>query len=370
MKKVFIGKRALDGLGQIFSSHEGASVCLFRGENSFSNSGAQERINSTAKQFHFESEYICSPNPDFENILDIIKRFRKNQADFIIAVGGGSVLDTAKIVNCLNANAEDELSFASIVKGTLPITKKGRPMIAVPTTTGSGSEATHFATIYEHKKKYSIAAPSILPDFIILDPGLCYNTPAKIMAISGIDALSHAVESLWARGSDEQSRKYAKKAVKLIFKNIELSVRDRDKKAIENLQLGAFYAGRAINISKTTAAHALSYPLTSFLNIPHGHSVGLVLYRILKLHIDACHKSSNGTLNKAMEFLTQAFSSSDLPETWNSLLKKMGLETDLSRLGFEKNRHLALIIENCSLERLGNNPVPINEADIREIFNK
>ncbi|SVD90379.1 uncharacterized protein METZ01_LOCUS443233, partial [marine metagenome] len=199
---------------------------------------------------------------------------KKNNCDIIIGAGGGSSIDIAKCINVFQSN---ESNFEAIIKNPSLIKNKGVPLIAIPTTAGTGSEATHFAVMYQNKIKYSIAHPNLMPEYAIVDAQFTFNLPPYITACCGFDALGQAIESFWATGADDLSKRYARKAIIKIKGHIIDAVNKSDKYSREELAHGAFLSGKAINISKTTAPHAISYPLTSDFGIPHGHAVALTL---------------------------------------------------------------------------------------------
>ena len=366
MKNEFTGKGSLSVLTAILKAIKGKTVFIVRGKQSFEASGARERLKPLLKGHNVVEYSECRINPDIENVLNGVPRLKEAAPDVVIAFGGGSVIDTAKAINILAAQKEG--SFEDMIMGKKKIFQKGLPFIAVPTTVGSGSEATHFATIYAKKKKYSISHEFIKPDFVILDPELCFSLPGKIIAEGAIDSLCHSIESSWSKGADDNSMRFAKDAINRILPNIRNAVEKRDRRSIEELSLAANFAGKAINISKTTAAHALSYPLTSFFGIVHGHAAGMILYRILKLHAKEYKKGGNLYLNRSMDFLYDCFPGEDISAKWKDLMETVGLSTDFRELGFIKEKHLDIIYENCSIERLNNNPVNIGKKEIKGIF--
>ncbi|MEZ4822960.1 MAG: iron-containing alcohol dehydrogenase [Ignavibacteria bacterium] len=139
-----------------------------------------------------------------------------------------------------------------ILKGESEIVRKGKPLIAVPTTSGAGSEATHFAVVYSGDKKYSLAHEYILPDYSVIDPQLTFSLPKEITATSGIDAFSQAMESYWNVNANEESRKYSRGAIQLIFDSLSKAVNEGDEESRINMSRAAHLAGKAINITKTT----------------------------------------------------------------------------------------------------------------------
>ena len=157
------------------------------------------------------------------------------------------------------------------------ISSPGKKLIAIPTTSGSGSEATHFAVVYVGGEKFSVAHPIyMLPNVVVLNPSLTYSMDSYQTALSGVDAFAQAMESYWSVNSTEESKKYSIEALELIIEHLPLAVNYNDNSRDIMLH-AANLAGKAINIAKTSGAHAISYVLTSKFNIPHGQAVALTL---------------------------------------------------------------------------------------------
>lgn len=220
-----------------------------------------------------------TPNPRSEDTAEAARRAARVGADGVIAIGGGSCCDVAKVASlaCHTPNLIDALSRGESVERALPA-----PLIAIPTTSGTGSEATHFAAVYVDGRKVSVAHPALRPLGVILDVRFHQAVPQYVAACSGLDALGQAMESTWAVGSTEESLIYAGLAGPMIAEHLVPSaVRGQwaDRRA---MMIGSHLAGKAINISKTTASHALSYQFTSELGLAHGHAVALTLGRIAR----------------------------------------------------------------------------------------
>lgn len=218
-----------------------------------------------------------TPNPKYEEMLEGLKIFKENKCDSIISIGGGSCIDVAKVIR---------LSINSDLSSDIPTFKQDYKYtdvkhICIPTTSGTGSESTKHAVLYLDGVKQSIANPVNIPDYVILCPKLIMSVPEYQKKATMMDALCQCIESLWSRKATKESRKYAKAGLRLFKENYNgyLSL---DKDAIKNIQIAANYSGKAINISETTAAHAMSYKITSLYNIPHGHAVAICMNAIFK----------------------------------------------------------------------------------------
>ena len=186
-------------------------------------------------------------------LLFFLKSIAKPDYDLIVAIGGGVVMDFAKLVSVyLRKWGLFENHFFEISNLNDKI-----PLVCIPTTSGSGSEATHFAVVYKNGQKFSVAASILLPDYAIIDPTLTYHLPKFIAASAGIDALCQSIESIWALSATDESRNYAKFALLNIVPSLVDSVESPSPANKEKMAIGAHFAGKAINISKTTVLEHL-----------------------------------------------------------------------------------------------------------------
>lgn len=213
-----------------------------------------------------------SPNPIYEDICKGIDLFTKENCDCVLAIGGGSAIDVAKCIKLYSKMSDDKLYLEQEYKDT------GIPLIAIPTTAGTGSESTHFAVIYYGGVKQSVHHESILPDITVLDFEPLKSLPQYQKKCTMLDALCQAIESWWSSNSTEESAEYSRRAIAGIMKNYrDYIFGDCDDSVLYEIMLASNYAGRAINITSTTAPHAMCYKITALYNLPHGHSVALSL---------------------------------------------------------------------------------------------
>ena len=214
-------------------------------------------------------------NPKYEEMLDGLKLFKESNCDSIVSIGGGSCIDVAKVIRLsINAGLNSDVpTFKQPYKYT------DIRHICIPTTSGTGSESTKHAVLYLNGEKQSIANPVNVPEYVILCPKLIVSVPEYQKKATMMDALCQCIESLWSRKATKQSKQYAIKGLKL-FRDNYRGYLELDLNAIKNIQLAANYSGKAINISETTAAHAMSYKITSLYGIPHGHAVAICMNSI------------------------------------------------------------------------------------------
>jgi len=265
------------------------TILCVTGSSSYAASGAKVLVDRLFGKYNIVSFNNFSVNPKLEELKNGIALCRDVEIDFIVAIGGGSVIDMAKLMRCY-VNSSIELT-ESVKTNKVPIKQK-IPFAAIPTTAGSGSESTHFAVVYIDGNKYSLSHASILPDYVLLAPSLTYGSPSYLTACSGADALCQAIESYWSVQSTEESRGYARRSILLLWQYLSLAI-ENDFEARNKVMLAANLAGRAINISFTTAAHAYSYGLTTYAGIPHGHAVSLTLPYFFDLNMKVLQDNCN-----------------------------------------------------------------------------
>ena len=296
-------------------------------------------------------------------------KFRK--CDFVIAVGGGSVIDIAKSINILSVQTESPEKY---IKGELKINNKGKNLVAIPTTSGSGSEATHFAVVYIDKIKLSLEHKEyMLPDYSIVDPQLTMSLPKKITASTGMDALCQGIESFWCVNSTDESKTYAREAIKLAISNLKEAVNNPSKNSRKSMSKAAYLAGKAINISKTTAPHAVSYPITSYFKVSHGHAVAITLPYFIPFNSkitekDILDKRGVNYVKETLKELLAILDTKTEEEAQNKILNLMqdiGLDTNL-KIG---KKSIEIIIKNgFDPQRIKNNPRLLTEENLREIL--
>lgn len=353
-------------LRNYIESFEVFRIFLVTGKSSYNSSGAQAFIEETLGDIAYERFSEFEQNPKYEDAVKGSQIFQQSKSDFIIAIGGGSVIDMAKLINTFTANSNT--NSLDLVTAQRKITKKGVPLVAIPTTAGTGSEATHFAVVYHNQKKYSVAHPYILPDLAGLNYSFILNQPKYLASCAGLDAVSQAIESYWSVGSTDESRSYAKEALRLLLGNLDKAINAPSDISRKRILKGAYLAGKAINISKTTAAHAVSYAFTSFYGIPHGHAVFLTLPEFFEYNYNVKQDDINDS--RGVDYIKNCFNelmgifNIDSPDKGKQYLKeyaqKIGVELALEKLGILDCE--VKVAKNVNLERLGNNPRKIAEA--------
>ena len=211
--------------------------------------------------------------------------------DVAIAIGGGSVLDSAKGIVAATALAKPEADLLShLQEGTaLPRGFSPAPVIAVPTTSGTGSEITRWATIWgDDNVKYSLQDPLLYPEVAILDPGLCCSMPREVTLASGLDALSHAMEAVWNHRHTALTDSFARTAIGLLRQHLGPAMSDAyDIERRRQIQSAALIAGLAMSTTQTALAHSISYPFTALFGVPHGFACSFTLGEIARFNLEA-----------------------------------------------------------------------------------
>ena len=313
-----------------------------------------------------------SPNPRIED-LTRGKSFTKSfNPDLILAIGGGSVMDMAKLLKaCLN---QPTSNIENIIKGKIKLSDNKIPLFTIPTTAGSGSDATSFAVCYIKKAKYSVMHDFLRPSAVFLDGKLIEHLPRIIKIHSSLDAIAQAIESSWAKGGNNTSRRYAFDALAKAWPVVSKFVSEPFNENIYQTMLeSAHLAGKAINISKTTAAHAWSYRFTKSHNIAHGHAIWLTLPKLFQIHQDNTLRSeASDNLKKVMKKLSGILKYKKKSECENKLkefLASIHVESEMEKIGVDTIEKKYEIIESVNLQRLENNPVKLTDDDLKNVFN-
>ncbi len=329
---------------------------------SFLSLGLREDIAKCAVPYAVFSEF--KPNPRYEDICNGVALFHREKCDCIVAVGGGSAIDVAK---CIKLFAGMDATKHYLEQ---PYADSGIPLIAIPTTAGTGSESTHFAVIYYEGKKQSVAHESILPDFAILVPSVLKNLPLYQKKCTMLDALCQAIESWWSVRSCEESIRYSRQAIKTIVQYKDAYLIENADEAAEQIMLAANYAGRAINLTTTTAAHAMSYKLTSLYGLPHGHAVAICLpklWRFMLTHLSQCNDPrGKDYLESRFLDIARALGAPDA-DTAISNFEQMLQEMEISAPAIVED-HFCDLTASVNATRLGNNPVGLTAEDLEQLY--
>ena len=344
-------------------------IFILCGKKSFITSGAENLFKKLINEKEIKLFYKNSELPILEELIDIINEIKKFKPDLILGVGGGAVIDYAKMANVVDVRPDLE---NLIINYSYPFKKKNTKLAVIPTTAGSGAEVTSNAVIYVDGIKHSFESELLIPDNFFLIPEFLISAPNKIKASAGFDAIAQALESLISKKSNDQSVNYASKSLRVSINSYISFLNDPNIKNATEMSIASNLAGKAINISKTTAPHAASYPFTSLFNISHGHAVGLFFERFFKFNYDNLDKSETSfDLKQRFELIFNLFDVKNINDFNSKIIlmkKKAKLEDNLEILNINVKKSSEKIIKGINLLRLGNNPVKINEKDILKII--
>lgn len=291
-----------------------------------------------------ESFVKVGTNVTNDEVDMVFNEYKKKSHPVIVAIGGGSVIDLAKTViyRCIESLL------------TVPY------FIAAPTTAGSGSEATQFSVLYKGKKKFSWDHPALLPKIVILDSALTYSLSRFQTAVSGMDVLAQAIESYWNIHATKESKSYSTESIVLWKQYFPEVVTNPVPVSRERMLFAAHLAGKAINITRTTGPHALSYYLTADHHIPHGQAVAIFLPVFF-------------IYNRPQEELCgllQVKNEAEAKEFIQTTMKQAGVATRFEELGLDKKKIMDDLLATVNEERFANNPRPFNRTVLEELFNK
>ncbi len=359
-------------INPILKKHSPGKIFLVTGSKSYEKTGLKSFMEKELKGKKVLRHWDFSKNPCAEDLVQAAEKYHSFAPDMIIAAGGGSVLDTAKLLSVLPPGKEN---IENIIKSEKPVPQRKIPFIAVPTTSGSGSEATHFAVVYLNGKKYSVAAPSLRPDYVILDPRLTSSLPKRQRMTCVFDAFSQAVESFWSVNASPESVSYSLESIRIIKSNYTDIIKSPSAKTLKNIMKASHLSGKAINITKTTGPHAFSYCLTSEYGIPHGYAVILFLPPFIEYNAGAGREKLREEINhaeysKKMKKLCELLNSASPTEASQSVKKMVtdaGFSTSLGELGINSRKDIENIINSVNLQRLSNNPAKLQKKDIKDI---
>lgn len=303
------------------------------------------------------------PNPSVENVDTLTRLLREEKIDSIIAIGGGSSIDCAKAASCLALTEEESIrSFHSEGK---VLGAEHLPVIAVPTTAGTGSEVTPFSVLDDVEKniKGPIAADAFYPVAAIVDPELTYSVPETITAATALDSLSHAIEGYWSKNNQPICSTFSIEAAKSIFSNLEKVLSNpSDKEGRKALSYAALLAGMAFQLPKNAIMHACSFPLSNRFHLSHGAACAFTMELSIKLN--APH------MDGRMEEFSEACGFSNLEEMITKItdLKKSGkLPCTLEDAGIEA-KDIEMLVNESMHPLMNNNPKAVSKEDLHVMY--
>tara|TARA_B100000767_G_scaffold265535_1_gene281703 strand:- start:200 stop:1312 length:1113 start_codon:yes stop_codon:yes gene_type:complete len=362
---------SIDDIQKFVKDKSFEKIFVLCGKKSFVTSGAEHIFKKILTNKKIKLFYKNSELPILEELIEIIKNIKDFKPDLILAIGGGAVIDYAKIANVVDVR--DDLAEL-IINYSYPYKEKYTKLAVIPTTAGSGAEVTSNAVIYVDGIKHSFESEHLIPDNYFLIPEFLISAPNKIKASAGFDAIAQALESLVSRKSNDQSVEYASKSLKISIDSYVSFLNNPNLKNASEMSIASNLAGKAISISKTTVPHAVSYPFTSLFGFSHGHAVSLFFEDFFKFNYNNLDKSKTSfDLKKRFDLIFKIFNVSDITN-FNSKIsfikKEAKLNNDLIKLNINIKKNSDKIMKGINLLRLSNNPIEINDNDIYKIISK
>jgi alcohol dehydrogenase len=361
------------GVGAVADLHRwlpaaGEVVLLVTGGHSYIASGAVEAIGPLLSMHRVRRFRVASRDPSIEEIEEAVRTFRDPLPQLIVAVGGGAVIDTAKLLALAMGSGRPPADLLAGDNRDLP----GIDLVAVPTTAGSGAERTHFAVVYSGDTKYSVAAESIRPVAALVDPTLTHSLSPAQTAASGFDAFAHAMESMWSVNSTSESRALSEEALGLVWDHLAHAATRPEPEVRRQMALGATQAGAAIDIARSTAPHALAYHLTARHGLAHGHAVSVTLGAFLEYNggvtdFDVVHPRGAGEVREAIDSICSIL---DVPDATagrvlvDQLAHDLGLRVPAT-LDHAAREEWSRFV---NAERMANNPRRVTDETLRPIL--
>ena len=315
------------------------------------------------KQFNIVVWDNIRPNPRFEDMVSATELFKKEGCDFIIGAGGGSPLDSAKMIRLMTTN-DIETCLEK------PMENNDIKALFIPTTAGTGSEATKTSVFYiNENEKFSIGNFDFIPDYVILDESLLETLPDYQRKCTCLDALCHAIESYWNVKSTDESKEYAKTSIELFCKHYQGYV-DNVKENNRGMLMSSYYGGKSINITGTTAAHAMCYNITMNCGTSHGHSciAGLVeLWKYMLSHNENVNdKRGRDYVLSIFDEIAQIMGK-DTPQQAIEMLEDIIAQFGLQKPKAKKE-WMDTFVSKVNVPRLGNNPTTLTAEDVKNIY--
>lgn len=295
-----------------------------------------------------------TPNPLYMDVVKGVKLFHEEECDALLAIGGGSSIDVAKCIKLYSSMEDTKVYLEQEYK------ENDVTLIAIPTTSGTGSESTRYAVIYYEGKKQSVTHDSIVPKYAILDYRNLVTLPLYQKKCTMLDAMCQSIESWWSVNATDESREYSRQALNTLMFNMKDYLDNKDSGNAQMLE-SSNYAGKAINITQTTAAHAMSYKLTSLYGIPHGRAVFMCLPSIWKL------MEERSTLPDVFRDIAYTLG-------YTCVADAIGYLESLNEQLFENDKvimnegDINILVNSVNTTRLKNNPLELTEDMIRSLY--
>ena len=374
-KAVYSGTNSMENIPAILAAVGAKKVAAFT-DKGIRKLGlfdlVEEQLKASGVAYDVFDEF--PPEPSYQAVQGVIDQFKHKDYDFVVACGGGSVMDTAKLASVL---VTDEYGVKELLDDPKRA-KKCLQILTIPTTAGTGAECTPNAIVGvpEKEVKIGIVNDNMMSDFVILDARLIQNLPRKIAASTGIDAMCHAIECFTSNKSNPFADTFSLKAYDIIMNNIVKACDDNTALTEKNnMQIAAFYGGVAITASGTTAVHALSYPLGGKYHVAHGTSNAMLLIPVMKFNAevpkfrDRLALAWDAAYHGDKKLTTVDEKAYALVDWMEEIVKHLDIPTDLKEFGVKPEDLDGLVEAGLQQQRLlVNNMREVKAEDARKIY--
>ncbi len=370
-QNIIFGKSSLKKLPSILKSLPSGKIMILSGRK-LEAIGTVKKVTDLLDEEGIKHiEFLdIEANPSVETVNAAVKAYLDNNAAGIIALGGGSPMDVAKSVGILAVYGGDITQY----EGGGKVPGKIAPIIAIPTTAGTGSEVTAFSVITDRTRNYklTIFSNELIPVYALLDPDLIMSLPADIAAATGMDALVHGIESYLSKAASPFSDAMAEYAIKMIGRNIRRFVADRsDEEAACSMLLASTFAGISFNWARLGNVHAMAHPLGGYFNIPHGIANAILLPVVLEYNAlvdNGKYEIIYNLLKTGKDKIYQ--DPYTLVEEVKKLLKELQIPEKLSSVGVTKNKFKAMSADAMKSGNIAVNPRKTEIKDIEMLYEK
>jgi phosphonate metabolism-associated iron-containing alcohol dehydrogenase len=361
--EVIFGKGCLEKITDIVESFKPNRIMLVTGRKSMKKLGITDRIVDYLKNYQVVTYNKVKQNPGVSTVENGIRFLKDEKCDLVIGLGGGSAIDTAKAISVLSKNQGPVDEYLS---GNRKIVNRGVPIVAIPTTAGTGTEVTQYASIIDERKKrkLSLSHEHIHPSVAIVDPILTVTMPKFVTAATGLDALSQCIEAYWSKNHTPISDIFALNGIDLIFKNLVNAFNFPENLEFrEKMSLASLFSGITISIAKTTIVHSVSYPLTVHFNVPHGLACALTLPSFIRYN--------SKTVKDRIYNIARTIGAETVEECIRKveeLISSLEVPRRLSDVGIQRKDIEVIVREGFRPDRAENNPRKATNEDLRAIL--
>ena len=327
-----------------------------------------------ANNIEYTVFYDVKPNPPIENVLSGVEKCKEFGADLIVAVGGGSSIDTAKGISIVMTNP-DRADIVSL-NGASNTKNKGMPLIALPTTAGTAAEVTINYVITDPKREIKMVCVDEhdIPIMSIVDTELMATMPKSVASSTGMDALTHAIEGYITKSKNIMSQMFSLKAIELIYDNLAKSVNEKDKEAIENVSLGQYIAGMAFSNVGLGIVHSMAHQLGAVYDTPHGLANAILLPTVMEFNGEVAYEDFREILTKAFHIDAKNFTKEEVIKTFCDAIRNLsydvGITQTIKDVGVKEEDFEMLAKKAMEDPCKPGNPREVTEEDFINLYKK